>query len=176
MIIVIMTDCQKSLTLIELAAWDKNTLITNTDMRKARETRNNSHCRRDADATKLWRVDDSTSVVWTGHQGHCITHWLTPSWIPMINLHVNMSIPTCSSFGFNDTVETSNLSGKAQLWQRERATLKASWNLVKCCTINFEWAWRSFACCRTYQMQFDEHLCDICMVSTDKARRAVLRR
>jgi len=26
---------------------------------------------------------------------------------------------------------------------------------------DLQWPWRSFACCSTYQMQFDEHLCDI---------------
>jgi len=26
-------------------------------------------------------------------------------------------------------------------------------------------SWRSFACCRTYQVQFDEHLCDILLLS-----------
>jgi len=39
---------------------------------------------------------------------------------------------------------------------------RVSYGLSICAISNdFGWPWRSFACCRTYQVQLSEHLCDI---------------
>jgi len=51
---------------------------------------------------------------------------------------------------------------KETVQDRDIDTTEASYGLsIRAISNNLEWPWRSFACCMTYQMQFDEHLCDI---------------